>query len=546
MKSTSLIVCATLVMLTVGCKKDHDTVDLGAKIHQVGSEKVFVNGSTPNWHDGDRVWVNGDGTRTISNANGTSAKIQQVATADNYLAIYPAECVTGEATNPRVTIPATQTFQFDNNGNQIVKAPMAAYSANKHLFFYNLCSLVKVTVKNNTGNPFTLSQITIMSSVNNLCGESPLSINTTSGQVTPGSATGEDANQVTLTFNGEDAATINNEAEVPFYLSVAPFVSSNDITISIVTTTNKVFSRTRTIESLDRNTIASARLNVTNFINDGEFTVNSQRGRVHFSKGNLQFNKSSSNGPDLWRFATHQYDYVGDENNGNVYRYLVQGTYRCTNYLDNSITSTNNRWIDLFGWGTSGYNNKYPYMVSTISTNYGFGYNDIISTNYDWGVHNSNQLGTGWRTLTKAEWNYILHTRTNVPQHNGNYALYAKVQLHISDNNVVNGLLIFPDNFVMPTGVNYPNTLSSFTADFTNTQYSITEWEALERAGVVFLPAGGLRSGQSSSQATINGFYWTSKASESENDKAYCITINGGISEKKRYFGFSVRLAKDI
>ena len=544
MKSTSLIVCATLVMLTIGCKKDHDTVDLGAKIHQVGSEKVFINGSTPNWHDGDRVWVNGDGTRTISNADGTSAKIQQVATADNYLAIYPAECVTGEATNPRVTIRATQTFQLDNNGNQIVKTPMAAYSANKHLFFYNLCSLVKVTVKNNTGNPFTLSQITIMSSVNNLCGESPLSINTTSGQVTSGSATGEDANQVSLTFNGEDAATINDGAEVPFYLSVAPFASSNDITISIVTTTNKVFSRTRTIESLNINTIASARLNVTNFINDGEFTVNSQRGRVHFSKGNLQFNKSSSNGPDTWRFATHQYDYVGDESYGNVYRHLNQGTFRCTNYLDNTITSTNNRWIDLFGWGTSGYNNKYPYMISTISTNYGFGSNDIISTHYDWGVHNSSQLGTGWRTLTQAEWYYILHTRTNVPQHNGTYALFAKVQLHISVNNVVNGLLIFPDNFDMPTGVNYPNTLNSFTVDFTNTQYSITEWEALERAGAVFLPASGLRSGQSSSQATINGFYWTSNASE--NNKAYCITINGGISKKDRYFGFSVRLAKDI
>ncbi len=544
MKSTSLIVCATLVMLTIGCKKDHDTVDLGAKIHQVGSEKVFINGSTPNWHNGDRVWVNGDGTRTISNADGTSAKIQQVSTADNYLAIYPAECVTGEATNPQVTILATQTFQLDNNGNQIVKAPMAAYSANKHLFFYNLCSLVKVTVKNNTGNPFTLSQITIMSSVNNLCGESPLSINTTSGQVTPGGATGEDANQVTLTFNGEDAATINDGSEVPFYLSVAPFISSNDITISIVTTTNEVFSRTRTIESLDRNTIASARLNVTNFINDGEFTINSQRGRVHFSKGNLQFNKSSSNGPDLWRFATHQYDYVGDESNGNVYRYLVQGTFRCTNYLDNTITSTNNRWIDLFGWGTSGFSNKFPYMVSTISTDYGLRYGDIEGTRYDWGVRNSNQLGTGWRTLSKAEWDYILHTRTNVPQHDGTYALYAKVQLHISDNNVVNGLLIFPDNFAMPTGVNYPNTLNSFTVDFTNTQYSITEWEALERAGVVFLPAGGFRSGQRASQATIFSFYWTSTASG--NDKAYCITMADGICERNRYLGFSVRLAKDI
>ncbi|MBQ5532192.1 MAG: Ig-like domain-containing protein, partial [Bacteroidales bacterium] len=46
------------------------------------------------------------------------------------------------------------------------------------------------------------------------------------------------------------------------------------------------------------------------------FTVNGQGGKVLFSPGNLQYQASTN----TWRFAEHQYDYVGDGGNhaGNV------------------------------------------------------------------------------------------------------------------------------------------------------------------------------------------------------------------------------------
>ena len=50
---------------------------------------------------------------------------------------------------------------------------------------------------------------------------------------------------------------------------------------------------------------------------------------MRFTKGNLQYNK----GNGTWRFAEHQYDYIGDSN---------------ANIDDPGF----NGWVDMFGWGT--------------------------------------------------------------------------------------------------------------------------------------------------------------------------------------------------
>ena len=40
---------------------------------------------------------------------------------------------------------------------------------------------------------------------------------------------------------------------------------------------------------------------------DGLFTINDQGGKVYFSQGNLQYQASTN----TWRFAEHQWNYVG-------------------------------------------------------------------------------------------------------------------------------------------------------------------------------------------------------------------------------------------
>ena len=121
-----------------------------------------------------------------------------------------------------------------------------------------------------------------------------------------------------------------------------------------------------------------------------EFSV-SDSTKVHFSQGNLQYQASTN----TWRFAEHQWDYVEKDNE--------------------NISEKYTGWIDLFGWGTSGYNGKNPYMTSTDYSDYGDGTNDIAGTNYDWGVYNKiynggNQAGM-WRTLTSSEWNHLISGR---------------------------------------------------------------------------------------------------------------------------------------
>ena len=75
--------------------------------------------------------------------------------------------------------------------------------------------------------------------------------------------------------------------------------------------------------------------------------------QILFSSGNLQFNAaqgshSCADGSiqqGTWRFAEHQWDYVGDAENGNVYQNDVKS--------DNALISdTYDGWIDLFSWGS--------------------------------------------------------------------------------------------------------------------------------------------------------------------------------------------------
>ena len=203
----------------------------------------------------------------------------------------------------------------------------------------------------------------------------------------------------------------------------------------------------------------------------GAFSINSGI-QVRFSKGNLQY-KASTN---TWRFAENQWDYVGENNQK-----------RAANYSG---------WIDLFGWGTSGYNNKYPYMTSTSCYDYAFGDDTSIGgTMYDWGLYNviSNGGGTAgsWFTLSCNELSYLLNHRSGASSKKA----FATV------NNVV-GLILLPDNWVLPAGMTFtPNGTAATAANM----YTASQWEIMEAAGAVFLPAAG----SNDVDYGAKGDYWT-------------------------------------
>ena len=252
----------------------------------------------------------------------------------------------------------------------------------------------------------------------------------------------------------------------------------------------------------------------------GEFTV--ARGKkVYFSRGNLQYQASTG----TWRFAEHQWDMIG-ENNEN-------------------ISSDYDGWIDLFGWGTSGYNGKYPYMTSIENTDYGDGMNDIAVTDYDWGVYNKilnggNKAGL-WRTLTYSEWRYILNDRPHCEN------LYSKGCV-----DGINGLILLPDEW------NYSIGFSPRSEKFKTNDYTLEEWSIMESHGAVFLPTAGNRHSNNSGTYVYNvgfsGDYWSSSANYGHSyylffcrDDIYTISPDGVyVVGGERGFGMSVRLVQDV
>ena len=256
---------------------------------------------------------------------------------------------------------------------------------------------------------------------------------------------------------------------------------------------------------------------------NGKFSVASGK-QVYFSKGNLQYQASSN----TWRFAEHQYDFVGDATNGNV----SVGSDKCDNAM---ISSSYTGWIDLFGWGTSGktfasgYGSAYqPWSKSTSSSSaYGpTGTNNLTGTyaNGDWGVN----MGSGWRTLTgnnSGEWNYLFNTRT-VNGGQGSGHSYTKGQ---KVNNVL-GVVLYPDDY---TGAAYTTGAN---------------WSTFESAGCVFLPAAGWRGGSSVNSVGSYGAYWSSTAYDTNNARHLSFSSNSGVntvnptSYNGRSSGYSVRL----
>ena len=260
---------------------------------------------------------------------------------------------------------------------------------------------------------------------------------------------------------------------------------------------------------------------------------------VNFSKGNLQYQASTN----TWRFAEEQYALAGKDNE--------------------NISAIYNGWIDLFGWGTSGYNNKFPYLYDAPHSDFGDGMNSIAGTDYDWG---SNPISNGgnkpgiWRTLSTDEWGYLLFDRPNA----------AKL-VGAGSVNSQNGLFILPDGYTDSVFVDYIGKsvpFISFAAKgahhdgdywyygisnaFSHNTYNIEQFKILESIGIVFLPSSALRTGTTlmtgMSTKMVDGYYWTTTPFDTE--KAYIVYIfdNGLRSRTENYRsnGFSVRLVNDI
>jgi hypothetical protein len=260
---------------------------------------------------------------------------------------------------------------------------------------------------------------------------------------------------------------------------------------------------------------------------NGLFTINENGDQVYFSRGNLQYQASTN----TWRFAEHQWDYVGDGN-----------TQASPNY---------DGWIDLYAWGTSGYAHGavcyQPWSMSTTNSDY-YVYGVWNANLYDqtgqadWGynaISNGGNQENRWRTMTIDEWNYVFFTRSTKSG-----ICFARAVV-----NGVFGIVVLPDDW--DSSAYYLTGCNSIGTNNNDNTISVSDWdEILEPSGVIFLPGAG-RISYSEGWVDNAGYicdYWS--ATYFDEDCAYFIDwyVFGAFvpSTSPRGTGRSVRLVQTV
>ena len=252
----------------------------------------------------------------------------------------------------------------------------------------------------------------------------------------------------------------------------------------------------------------------------------SESQQVYFSQGNLQYQAST----DTWRFAENQFDYIGNAND--------------------NISSTYSGWIDLFGWGTSGYyHGATCYQPWSTSLNnghyYAYGNSAYNLNNHtgqaDWGynpISNGDNLVNYWRTLTQSEWDYVFNTRATTSG-----IRFVKAQV-----SYVDGVILLPDNW--NNSIYSLNDTNDGDAPYNSNTISISQWTILENAGAIFLPAAGIRHNTTTINTGSIGYYWSATHSNNNNSYVYGVFFNDGYlnttNDYSRYYGRSVRLVANF
>lgn len=529
MKKISMILMAFALTMTMSqCKKNEvqptsndEVVTITLDVKQNNGSKVVVNPNTGtvDFETGDKIYV-GSGGKYVGflTHNGTNFSGNITNPIENQpLQFYflgnvtPQETLSAGTTEECSVIISDQTEHLPviscaaSNENYV--SGVTAYSA--HLL--NKCALVKFNVTTPSNSPICITgmknKVTVDFTQNTM-----IPSQDGDGVIMLPAGSGENVEKWAILLP-QEALEVGEEgtaySEDGSYTGIRPtisMISENDYMANGIT----VMVNTVPVVGIPEGAI------------NGLFTINSNGDQVYFSQGNLQYQASTN----TWRFAENQWDYVGF---GNA-----------------NISSTYDGWIDLLGWGTSGYNhgaNCYqPWSTSTqFSDYYAYGNNQCYlhdeTGQADWGynpISNGGNTDNQWRTLTQPEWNYVFNTRITV----------SSIRYAMARVNSVNGVILLPDGWNSSTYI--LNGTNNGGVDFSSNTITASQWVTLEIAGAIFLPASGRRDGSSFNYGGASGYYWS--ASYKTSGDAYDVSINNGLytyNYNRRNYGFSVRLVQD-
>jgi hypothetical protein len=528
-------------------------VDADAKFTWSAGDQIAVHVSDGKYYTTEALAAGGDKSATFS-------VTYPDGQARDAFAIYPASLVAADAANYGqsgatldVTLPCSYTLA-QVSGTTTPCPMIATNAAGSGWTFKQLCGLVRLTVN---GIPGSTKRLEIDFDSKKVCGT--FSIATP----TPGTSTIETSTDaandiITITKDGTDV-TLNDGAWLNGLVLNLPLPTGSYSNI-VITAYDALTGGTPILIATDKFSYTAARkMGAKKTVSfPGVISVSSTK-KVVFAPGNLQY-LGNADGSGAWQFAEHQYDFMGDgptsgsENQGNV---TVSGFTKYNEYADKDVAR------DLFGWATSGYNDKYPYMTSSSSGSYYSGSMVDEGANYDWGVYHSasgsstekitNGGNYAWRLLTDSERYYIfgrqgrVYTREDSPTYSQTKDLFASATV-----NGVKGIILFPDNWdgSLDRKIKYGNASE---AGYTKTTCDAEKWAKFEKVGCVFLPAAGVRTGVSVGSKD-QGNYWESTIISTVGEYrggTLSFGSSGAVTKSAsncsvRYLGQSVRLIREV
>lgn len=552
-----------------------DAILLSSERFSGHGTKTSVSDISVKWVNEDKVYLNGsEYSVTVDNSGNAYVNASdEIRNSEVYGYYGVSGTPTWNSSEKKltVTVPSEYISSY-GGGRQVIALPMVAYksgAANK-IEFKHVTAAVKVRVKNTTNYVLELDKVVVSSSTLQLSGTRDVTLNTCVVSDQSGEISTDDKS-VTVNFEtntfvnpyGDDDNNIK-EVQVP----ILP-VGSGSLTIQIYAhvagtpakANTYVYDHTESGAAIGRNIMITAGVNLggsyTTASLKGLFSVSSSK-KVFFSKGNLRWSynngathaTSDGTASGTWSFATNQYDIIGSS---------------AGNTTAEANRSSENNPIDLFGWGTSGWNNgnQYymPYNSATSSGKYGpksgtsyYGLTGDYSKS-DWGVYNAisnggNAVGL-WRTLADDEWKYLFEDRTDASNKYGCAIV-----------NGTAGVIILPDVFSDPmkNGGSSAFVPASSSIDFASNNYSVANWASMETAGALFLPFAGYRNGTTVTNNPYTNIYganlcyWSSTYKGSGN--AYHLYFNmstygtgRGVKTHAYYngvpYGQAVRLVQD-
>ena len=528
-----VFVAFAAMTLIASCAKDNNTGEFKATAEEaVEKGKSVYDGTQILWSENDEISIYDANVlaaryRLSSGAGHSWGCFEKVSGSDlstpPYTAVSPADIRWS-----RIEIKLPE-FQHTPDGT-LRNAPMYAMSNDHTMKFYHVCAVVRFRLSATTAK--SVSRIAVATDKKTVGSTYIWDFGEDLNIDTP-----NDRNVCTMVCDMPQSIATPHD----FYMYL-PADTYTKFVIVITAADGSVCTKTATTDVvLERGKITNITLSNLTFTTP-RFATSSTTSVV-FSPGNLQYIGTAAT--PYWKFADYQHEMIGRER-------------------QNKVGASYDR--DLFGWGTSGWNNGnllyQPYSLtasysSPYSSENGYGYGPTNGTSYlndltgsceqsDWGAHNAIRNGGNaagqWRTLTNAEWTYVFNTRPGATIGGQSGVRFVKAVV-----NDVNGVVLFPDNYVHPAGVTAPSSVNNGSVYYNDNCYQKADWALMEGGGAIFLPAAGIRSNASVSSNGTMGYYWSS--THNETAYAYSMTFSqynlslGNVSE--RFCGFSVRLVRD-